>query len=104
MQARKGKWQPFDALEGYKDALRKVEYEIGKIPKPELSEYELADLDFNLKEAVKKKSYVEIVYFNDGYVYRLYDYITSLDQYTRRITIGRKQLNMDDVIEINICD
>ena len=31
MQARKGKWQPFDALEGYKDALRKVEYEIGKI-------------------------------------------------------------------------
>ena len=42
---RRGKWQPFDALEGYQRSLRQVEYERKKIPKPVLSEDALEELN-----------------------------------------------------------
>lgn len=102
MQSKKGKWQPFDALEGYKEALKEAEYEVGKIPKPELSDFELDLLDINIDKAIKMQSKVNITYYKDGYIYRLNEQIFKLDIYKRSINVGSKMISMDDIIEINL--
>ena len=56
---RKGKWQPFDALEGYKTSLREVELNKQKIEKPILFSDELELLNEKLTTAYNEKTYIK---------------------------------------------
>src|SRR5690554_7048244 len=67
---RKGKWQPFDALEGYSSAIKKVEKEKMKVEKPILFPDQLEALNEKLASAFTNKSEIEVEYYNRGYLDR----------------------------------
>lgn len=103
MPTRKGKWQPYDALEGYKEALRRVEYEVAKVEKPLLSSDELMVLDYHVKQALESRKMVEVTYYHNGYIYRMVDVMKRIHSVERMIDIGEAKINMDDIIEVNFC-
>lgn len=65
---RKGKWQAFDALEGYKESLNQAKKEQEKKDKPILFSDEIQSLNEKLKEAYNLQSVINITYYNLGYL------------------------------------
>ncbi len=104
MQTRKGKWQPFDALEGYKDALRNVEYKMGKIEMPELSESDIEIIMECIYKAIEKKKLVDVSYYLDGYIYKCEGYAQRFDLQNSTFILTTKKIMMKNIIQVNICE
>ena len=84
---RKGKWQPFDALEGYSSSLRDVEYKKEKKAKPILFPDELAILNEKLTNAYNEKLLVKVEYYKDGYIETITGIVTKIDLVNKEITM-----------------
>lgn len=84
---RRGKWQPFDALEGYSAALRQVEKKKDKIEKPVLFPDELETLNDKLYLAYSDRLEVLIKYFSNGYILEVQGIVTKIDMVNKEITI-----------------
>lgn len=101
---RKGKWQPFDALDGYGASLRKVEYEKGKIEKPILFPDELESLNYKLASAFSENKEIEIEYYNKGYLEKIVGVVSKIDLVNKEIIIktneGLKRLKLNLIINI----
>lgn len=101
---RKGKWQPFDALEGYSDALRKVEKEKEKCEKPILLNDKLEELNEKLLSSFEAKREIEIEYYNRGYLENLVGVVCKIDYINKEIVInqedGKKKLKINLIIDI----
>ncbi|MCK9471473.1 MAG: YolD-like family protein [Bacilli bacterium] len=101
---RKGKWQPFDALEGYGASLRKVEHEKGKIEKPVLFPDELELLNEQLASAFENKKEVTIEYYKSGYLEVIVGYISKIDLIYKEILVklesGSRKLKFNQIIKI----
>lgn len=98
---RKGKWQPFDALEGYKDKLREAEKGNEKIIKPILSE----DQELQITELLFKSLYTECVlivhYFNEGQIEVYEGAFIKVDPENHLVTLNSNQkLKIVDIIEL----
>ena len=85
---RKGKWQPFDALEGYGASLRMVEKKKAKIEKPILFPDELETLNDKLSLAYSERMEVIIEYYSDGCILDKQGIVTRIDMVNREITIN----------------
>lgn len=99
---RKGKWQPFDALAGYKDSLRNLEYERGKIVKPELSADALEEMNQKIIDAIENKKEVKVIFYKDGYLHDIIGSILSVDCINRKLILSTKKLDLYSLIDIEI--
>lgn len=101
---RKGKWQPFDALEGYSDALRKVEREKEKREKPILLTDKLEELNEKLFNSFEEKKEIEIEYYNRGFLDKFVGVVSKIDYINKEIIInqeeGKKKLKINLIIDI----
>lgn len=101
---RKGKWQPFDALEGYGSAIRNVEYEKNKIEKPILFPDELERLNEKLANAYEEQKEVLVKYYQNGYLEDIIGIVSKIDLIYKEILIksnnGSKKLKFNVIINI----
>lgn len=101
---RKGKWQPFDALEGYSSAIKKVEKEKMKVEKPILFPDQLEALNEKLASAFTNKREIEVEYYNRGYLDKFKGTIKKIDIVNREIILNQefetKRLKINLIINI----
>ncbi|MGB3997182.1 MAG: YolD-like family protein [Bacilli bacterium] len=99
---RKGKWQPFDALEGFRDALVATERKKNKIPKPELLPDAAAEIDRALRMAVESRAEAGIAYYNDGEILKTTGVITKIDAISRSVRVGRRKIALDSIVDVSV--
>lgn len=94
------KWLPFDALTGYKNAIRKLKEKRTLIEQPILSEDQLEILNRRLEETINNKKDVTLYYYFKGQVYYQTGKITKIDYMYKKIRINNKWLNANVIIEM----
>jgi hypothetical protein len=99
---RKGKWQPFDGLEGYQSALDHVDQEKGKAEKPILFPDELEELDRKMMLAINENREVEITYYQNGYFYTIAGKIENADSIGKAITVSGKTVKINTIQNITV--
>jgi len=97
---RKGKWQPFDALEGYGASLRDRECENKRIAKPILFPDELDALNEKLTNAYNEKELVKIEYYKSGFLEYIIGIVSKIDLVNREINI--KDDSLSKKIKLNL--
>ena len=85
---------PFDALEGFKEALKEKEKQYEE--KRELSEERLNELQ-NIFNKIEKESKIKIKYYKDSRYIERAGKITNIDYIKKKIQINKNEY-------INICD
>ncbi len=96
---RAKQFMPFSALSGLEDALRKKERIVVK--KAELSDESAQDIA-NTLNLIKKGTYVQVVYFNDGEYISIQGIVTSFDKVFRKMTVVKTEIEFDDIYKINM--
>ncbi|HHZ17854.1 MAG TPA: YolD-like family protein [Acholeplasmataceae bacterium] len=97
---RNGKWQPFDALEGFRAAIKATEREKAKIPKPELLPDAVTEIDQALRWALENGAEAEITYYHDGAICRIAGVVTKIDVIARSVSVGRKRVDLDAIVGV----
>ena len=95
MQNRAKEFMPFDALKGFKEALKKVEKI--KENKKELSEDIFSELNDKLK-TLKKGDYVILEHFNDMNYIKTKGIVKKVDYINKVIYVGNSKIFFDDII------
>lgn len=98
---RKGvNFKPFDALEGYKEAITKATHDFLKEDKMVLSEDQEEDINSVLVYAINNNRYVMIKYYDNGF----YKYHSGRIMYSNNETIYLNELiiNLSDIAEANL--
>ncbi len=98
---RKGKWQPFDGLEGLKKTIKSVEQERIKQVKPVLMPDELEMLNEKLCNALCSHNEVTITYFQAGYFYTIRGEITKADFIYKEIYLHEKRIKISAITNID---
>lgn len=96
-QERAKQFMPFAALKGYPEALRKKEKIV--VPKMELSEEYLEELDRKLQQ-IKKNDIVTAVYFFKGEYLKIKGMVSRIDAAARVLQIVNTKICMDDLYDI----
>ncbi|NLN50201.1 MAG: YolD-like family protein [Acholeplasmataceae bacterium] len=96
------KWLPFDALSGYKAAIRRLKNKRLEINQPILSEDQIATLNYNLSEAIRLQKSVTLYYYLQGKIYLQTGYLEKLDYVYKRIKISNRWLSAASIITINM--
>lgn len=90
---------PFDALCGFREALRKKEIEIEE--KIELSEESLEELEKEFNKLEKGRN-AKIKYYKDNQYINVNGIVTNIDYIRKRITINKTEnINLCDIFKIN---
>ncbi|MGD9886659.1 MAG: YolD-like family protein [Bacilli bacterium] len=97
---RKGKWQPFDGLDGFKRHINNVEQERNRQQKPVLMPDELELLNEKLCNALCSQNEVEVVYFQAGYFCKTRGEITKVDAVFKEIMVGEKKVKISAITQI----
>lgn len=97
---RKGKWQPFDALEGHRKHLKEAEYESGKQTKPILFSDEIESLNYILVNAYQNKLEIRIYYYNNGYINEVSGIISKIDTINKLLILDKLKINLNMVIKV----
>ena len=92
---------PFDALKGYKEAI--LEKQIVKEDRKILSEDDEILLS-NKLSMIHRGMMVKITYYDTYYYNTISGLVSKIDDITRTITIVKKTINIDDIIDIVIDD
>ncbi len=100
-KGRKGKWQPFDGLEGYKNSIRSVVTEREKIPKPVLLPDELEILNEKLKAAISQNAEVTVSYYQGGSIRAVFGKITKVEAVNKEITVGSEKIKIAMITKIS---
>ncbi|MCL2521600.1 MAG: YolD-like family protein [Erysipelotrichales bacterium] len=98
---RKGKWLPFDALEGFKDKIHEINERSERVKKPVLDEQQLELINENVRIALEEKMEIEIVYFENGHFKNFKGVITKFDALRQTISLGTKKISAEDILEIH---
>lgn len=99
---RKGKWQPFDGLEGYQSALEHVDQEKEKAEKPILFPDELEELERKMTLAIQDNREVEITYYRNGYFYAVSGKIENTDAIGKAITVSGMKVKINAIRDITV--
>lgn len=102
MQSRKMvKWAPFAALPEQANYLARLEQEINKSAKPELSEEDLQTIQENYQMYLMDPQPMLITYYRDGYLYEIKSSQIKLEVEMHQMVIDKKQrINLDDIIKL----
>ena len=92
---------PFDALKGFREALKEKEKVI--VPKIELSEEETDRLS-RLLLKIEKRMMVKIVYFKDGEYLELTGLVSKNDFAYKKITIIETVIKYTDILKIEVLE
>lgn len=92
---------PFDALKGFREALKEKERVI--VPKIELTEEETDKLS-RLLLLIKKRMMVKIVYFKDGEYLELIGLVSKNDFVYKKITIIETVIKYIDILKIEVIE
>lgn len=98
---RKGKWQPFDGLEGYKKSIRSVVTEREKKPKPVLLPDELEILNEKLNAAITQNAEITVSYYQGGYIRSVFGKITKVDAVNKEIAVGPEKIKISMITKID---
>nr|WP_167958523.1 YolD-like family protein [Anaerosporobacter faecicola] len=94
---RAKQFMPFDALKGFREALREKEKII--VPKVELSDYAKSILDEKLHQ-VQKNDMITVIYFEQGVYLKVTGLVSRLDTTSRTIKIVNTKISFDDIYDI----
>lgn len=90
---------PFDALKGFKEALKEKEKIV--VEKRIISQEEKEKIGNILKE-IKKNDMVEIIYFNNGEYIKVKGIVSKIDFVYLKITIVTTKIEFNDIYKINL--
>lgn len=90
---------PFDALKGFKEALKAKEKI--KCEKKELTEEEIEEISSILK-VVKKRDMVKVVYFSKDEYLEIHGLVSSINYELQEIKIIKQVIKFDDLLSIEI--
>lgn len=101
IEMRAKQFAPFAALKGFEEAIAAKEHII--IERPELSEDQLAMLDYKLTE-LSTCQMVTIVYYSHEFSHytKITGLITKIDESDRSITVVSTRISCDDIIDITL--
>mgnify|MGYP004613591019 CR=1 FL=1 len=92
-------FQSYDALKGFKEILREQERII--VPKKELSEDDLEQLDYKIHQ-VKVGQIIKIIYYDKNQYVQLEGIVSKINLDTKMLMIVKKKINIMNIIEINL--
>ena len=94
---------PFDALKGFREML--VEVEVIKEEKKELSEDQINYLS-SIINSLEFGMLIEVTYYidKDKCYQKITGVFTKIDKVYKRITIIKKKINIEDIIDIRIIE
>ena len=95
---RAKQFMPFAALKGYEEALRGKEKIV--VPKTELTEERLEQLDYKLRQ-VHKNDMVTVVYFCKGEYLKITGMVSRLDVTARILRVVNTRISFDDLYDIS---
>ncbi len=98
-EERAKQFMPFAALRGLDEALAAVEKII--VPKKELSEEMLNELD-EVMHQVKKGDMVTVVYYQKGEYIKTKGMVARIDENARILQVVNTKINFDDLLEIEL--
>ncbi len=98
-QDRAKQFIPFDALKGFREALKEQEKRVAD--RKELSETDAEELNRKLLE-VKKNDQVKVIFFENGEYLEAKGAVSSLDLTMKRIRIVRKWIRFEDIFGLEI--
>lgn len=84
------KWEPFDALVGYQSLLKELKMKLNKVDKPVFSEDYLETLNNTLNIAYINDLYIEIFYYENGFIKNIVGQIKKLDYIYKRIILKER--------------
>lgn len=108
MASRRGKmaqsdrakqFMPFDALKGFREALREKERIM--VPKRDLSEEQKEELNLKLCQ-VKKNDRIVVEYFQNGEYVRARGRVTRLDIIGKILTVADTEVSFSDISDVTL--
>ena len=96
---RAAQFAPFAALTGY-DAIIRQRDEI-YLPKRELTEDELSELDKTI-QSLQKNDLIEVTYYSDGSYLSLEGHFRLVDTYSRQIDIDHHKISLENIEKIRL--
>jgi hypothetical protein len=94
-------FMPFDALKGFKEALKEKEKII--VEKIELSEEEKDKLIYKL-DHLKKGLLIKVVYYNNQEYIELKGIVAMINVLSKIVTIVDKKIRVEDILSLEFLD
>lgn len=96
-EMRAKQFQPFAALKGYSETLRRKEKIV--VPKIEFSEEYQEELDRKLRQ-IRRSDMVTVIYFCRGEYLKVTGLVTRIDPTARIITVVNTKIPLGDIYDI----
>ena len=93
------KWAPYSSLIEQATCLEEMKYQRNKIAKPILTEDQMEKINFAL-QSYRKGQYVNIKFYNDGYLYIINTTIKRIDLENRKLILENGKLDLSNIIDI----
>lgn len=92
-----------------KEALKQMELEDSKVPRPVLDEYELQEIGNSIQAAHKDHKLIEITYWKDGFIKKITGNVAKIDTVYKRLkmndTFGISwQYDFKNIVGVQISD
>lgn len=96
---RAKQFMPFDALKGFREALREKEKIV--VAKRELSEEQKEELDYKLRQ-IRKMDMVTVEYFQNGEYVQITGVVTRIDESSRVLKVVNKKIAFDTISDLQM--
>ncbi|MBQ8868740.1 MAG: YolD-like family protein [Oscillospiraceae bacterium] len=90
---------PFSPLKSFGEALR--EKEIVRVPKTELAEERIAELD-EILHRVEVGSEVSVVYYDNGIYEKITGLVSGIDSLAKTLSIAKRTILFDNIYDIKL--
>ncbi|MBQ9730674.1 MAG: YolD-like family protein [Bacilli bacterium] len=94
-------FMPFDALKGFKEALKEKEKVI--VDKIELSEEEKDKLIYKL-DSLKKGMMIKVVYYSEGQYIELKGILSRINVESKSIVIVKEKISVENILSLEFLD
>ncbi len=88
---------PFDALKGFREALREKEKTV--VERVELSEEENDKLGVKIRQ-IKKESRVKVIYYRKGKYLEIEGLVSRIDFECHYVTIAQTKIIFEDILDV----
>jgi len=97
---RQGKWQPFDAVPGYQEALQQAETKQSWEKCPTLSEDEIEEINIILQRGLLEKIPLRITYYQKGFFYDIEGLIQMISPLIGKIIINGCPIRLTSIYRV----